>query len=471
MNFSSPVFELALFGQALLWLVVVLVFLMTRQATIYHPLTIYLLFHFMVFVARPLLVQYLGIDGVWHYIGFNPSEQQLLRALAVSSFALVVISASTLAFGWFRTGFQASAPKPFSSEQVTALVVVTLILLPLIGYSIRSLSSGGMVMERRGDIYVNAGATGYTLDAQLMAGPLICAWLAVKRFRGIALLPVIAYLAYRANYGGGRWTFVLLILALALVYAWQKRIKWLPLWAVLCAFPLFLLFDAIGNNRAFVQQALSGESRTQSADDGLRGKDKWRARLDTPDFANFDFLTFVVSVVPEQTGTYTYGSQYLQLFTEPIPRKLWPGKPVGAPVRSFNLNRYGNFFGMTVSMAGDGWNSGGWVGIAITMTLVGVLLGKAHRLFWRHCESNMVSLFYLIAMAMLPQWFRDGSISIAKLLFWNWIPFLLWVAVIWLLGRRLVPAYSVLLRPGTQLRLVTTRTPHLPVQPRSILPK
>ena len=454
MSFDSSVFELALFGQALLWLFVVLVFLMTRQATIYHPLTIYLLFHFMVFVARPLLVHYLGIDGVWQYIGFYPSERQLLRALAVSSFALVVISTSTLAFGWCRTEFQTSAPKPFSSEQVTALVVVTLILLPLIGYSIRSLYSGGMVMERRGGIYVNAGASGYTLDAQFMAGPLLCAWLAVKRFRGIVLLPVIPYLAYRANYGGARWTFVLLILVIALVYAWQKRIKWMPLWAVLCAFPVFLLFNAIGNNRQFVQQALHGEGHTQPADDGLRGKDKWRAKFDTPDFANFDFLTFVVAVVPEKTGTYTYGSQYLQLFTEPIPRKLWPGKPVGAPVRSFNLNNYGNFFGMTVTMAGDGWNSGGWIGIVVAMTLVGAILGKAHRFFWRHGDSNMAALFYLTAMAMLPQWFRDGGISIAKLLFWHWCPLLLWAAMIWLLGRRLVPAYSVLLRPGTRLRLL-----------------
>ena len=43
-----------------------------------------------------------------------------------------------------------------------------------------------------------------------------------------------------------RWTIVLLFLSIVLIYAWQKRIKWLPIWALICAVPVILLFKSIG---------------------------------------------------------------------------------------------------------------------------------------------------------------------------------------------------------------------------------
>lgn len=197
-------------------------------------------------------------------------------------------------------------------------------------------------------------------------------------------------------------------------------------------------------------------------------QDKLRTRYDSPDFANFDFLTYVVAVVPARTETYTYGAQYLQLFTEPIPRKLWPGKPAGAPVRLFNLNNYGNFLGMTPSLVGDGWMSGGWIGIVVTMTLVGGLLGAAHRWFWKRADSPMESLFYMVGLALVPQWFRDGGISITKFLFWNLAPLVLWVGLSWLMGQRRVPSCFLLLKPGTRVRLLQREAN--PVQPHTLLP-
>ena len=53
---ASSILDLALAAQVLVWLGVIQVFLMTRQASLYHPLSVYLLFHGLTFVARPLLV-------------------------------------------------------------------------------------------------------------------------------------------------------------------------------------------------------------------------------------------------------------------------------------------------------------------------------------------------------------------------------------------------------------------------------
>jgi hypothetical protein len=447
------VIEPALFAQLVLWLVVWGVFLASRQASMFHPLTIYLAFHGLVFVGRPFLVHFLGFDTMWIYMGFEPTEQQFVKALEISSFALVVFGCVCLIVGWSQTDFN---PLPtFSRGQVRALAIVTVILSPFIAYSIRSSLSGDVSGARLGGTFVMTGVNGYAAEAQYMTGPLICAWLAVTRFKRQVLLVLLPYVFYRSYAGWSRWTMILLFASIALIYAWIKRMKWPPIWVLLGALPLMLLFNALGQNREYFQQILRGEEyRRPVVHPGAALAEKWRSKYDGPDFANFDFLTFVTAIVPQRTETYTYGSQYLTLFTEPIPRKLWPGKPVGAPVRSFNLNQYGNFIGMTLTLPGDGWMSGGWLGLGITMAMAGGILGLLHRRFWRDSGNNMKALAYLVGLAMLPQWFRDGGISIAKFVFWNLSPLILWAVVTWLVEGASVPVEVGRYPIGAGLRLI-----------------
>ncbi len=455
MNVTPSVLELALYGQVLVWLAVVLVFLITGQATLYHPLTVYLCFHALVFVARPWTVHYLNFDREWLYMQFEPSEHQFIRALLASSLALLVFAAATLGFGWCRPEFRTAVPEPFSLVQKQALLVLTVLLGPLIAYSLHGMFSGAFGVENRGGTYVISSGSGYALEAQYLAGPLICAWLAVTRFRWYALLLLAPYVFVRTYAGTSRWSIVLVMVAVGLVYAWQNRFKRPPVWAVLCVIPLYLLFHAIGDNRQFMSDLISGQGvRPSVGQAGVAGRDQLQAKYDSPDFANFDYLTFVMAVVPERTGMYTYGGQYAQLFTEPIPRQLWPGKPVGSPIRLFNLNNYGYFFGLTLSLVGDGWMSGGWIGIIVTMTAVGAILGALHRWFWKHIQNNLAALCYLVGLAMIPQWYRDGGISIAKFAFWNLSPLLLWIALAWVLNGCRVRSGSILLPQQARVRLV-----------------
>lgn len=452
--------DLALIGQVLLWLIVIGVFLASGQASIYHPLTIYLAFHAVVFVLRPLLVIGLGFDEEWIYMDFEPSAVHLVRSLAASSLGLVIFAITSLAVGRTKTHFTVSIPSQFSTAQVRGLTITTILLAPLILYSAREAVGGGMAGRFIGGTFVMMGASGYTLEAQYMAGPIICAWLAVTRFRWPALVLLVPWILFRSYAGLARWTIVLLLIAIGLVYAWQKRSKWPAARVILVVIPVFLLFRTLGDNRAYFQQLWAGERQLEEVGQpGLTRFEKFKAKYDNPDFANFDFLTFIVAIVPERTGTYNYFSQYLALFTEPIPRKLWPGKPAGAPVSFFNLNRYGDFLGRTYSLVGDGWISGGWIGVVVTTAVTGVLLGLAHRWFWRNSGDPWRSLVYLVGLAMLPQWFRDGSISIAKFLFWNLSPLLIWACISWLMGSRLAPAYSVLLPRGAKLALVPAASP------------
>lgn len=89
-------FELALAAQVMLWLFVAGIFIFSRQASMFHPLTFYWLFHGAVFVLRPLLVYFFGFDSIWNYMVFQPTDADLVKTLMVSSVALVVFATASL---------------------------------------------------------------------------------------------------------------------------------------------------------------------------------------------------------------------------------------------------------------------------------------------------------------------------------------------------------------------------------------
>ena len=449
----------ALIAQLTLWLVALVAFLMSGQASLFHPVTLYLLFHGLVFVVRPILVVTCGFDSVWNYMIFDPSPEILVKSLAVSSLALVVFCSTCLAFGWCRAGHYANEPRGFSHLERNGLILATLLLTPLIAYSIHAVSSGKATGEMIGGTYIMTGTSGYINDAQVMVGSLICPWLMVTRFRWPVVLVAAVYVMYRCYEGWARWTFLLFFLATALVYAWQHQRRWMPLWSILLIFPMFILFDNLGKNRQWLYDELHGNAPMPAPTQTLTEADRLKQKYDTVDFANYDYLTYVVAMVPERTGRYSWGVQHLQLFTEPIPRALWKGKPIGAPVPYFNLNNYGNFLGLTVTMAGDGWMSGGWLGVIITAGITGLLVGLAHRWFWLKAQyDNILGLVYILGLAVIPQLYRDGGVvSMAKFLMWSWLPLAVWMCCNWLLSPRFFPAESILLPRGARLHLIQPR--------------
>jgi hypothetical protein len=369
---------------------------------------------------------------------------------------LAVLAAACLWFGRVRPGFTAPAPA-LPPQQSRALTITTLILLPVIAYSIYR-AAGDTGGERAANgIYILTKTTGYVIDAQFMVAPLICLWLVKTRFHWLNLVPILLYVAYRSWVGCARWTFLLFFITLLFQYCWYRRLRWLPAWTLAIAVPVLILFNVVGQNRDLVKDYVSEGTLDQeqfSHAPGQSAVDKRKSQLDTQDFANFDYLAAVVSIVPERTGTYNYGLQYLQLFTEPIPRILWPGKPPGAPVGLVDISPYVNFLGLTFSLVGDGWVSGGWIGVIVTMGIAGTILGFAHRFFWARTNQVLPSLFYIGLLSVSPNWFRDGGISVFKFLLWTWSPFIILPVVTWFITSRPVPGTSIIVRKGERLRIV-----------------
>lgn len=311
--------EIALTGQVMLWVTIIGLFMASGQASIFHPVTAYLGFHGLVFVLRPILVHSFGFDTNWEYMWFKPTDVYFTKTLAVSSVAMVAFVVASVSVGWSRLSFAKALSPEFTFVERRALVITTLLLIPAAAYSIFA-TRNGIEGERVNGIYIMTNSTGYVNEAQHFIMPLLCVWLVVTRFHWLNLFPSFLYIGYRVWFGWSRWTILLFLLMVTTAYCWNYRKKWLPLWSIGAAIPILLVFNLLGHNRDILKSIFLGEQvQVVDFNPGMTAEEKLKKQLDTQDYANFDYLSYVVSVVPEKTDTYTYGVQYLQLFTEPIP--------------------------------------------------------------------------------------------------------------------------------------------------------
>lgn len=386
-----------------------------RSCSMFSPLFWYLIFHFVVFILRPALGEIFVFNSVWDYIGVTPEESDL-------ALTHIVVAAGLLSFtcGYF---FAVSKRRSVYSEKETeryavstkTVALVWLILGPVAIYSMLSaglgISEGGANyanMTTVNHISINTNENGYILDAQFLLVGLCVILLYQQGFKIRSFAPLLGFFFIRSYVGGGRWSIVLTTLAVALLFLYSKRKRWPPRRWILYGLPVFALFGVLGQDRSFIRGLIDPTLASTTVEHSIG--DSLLIPFQGPDFANFDTLTIILKFVPAVTKTYTYGVQYLQIFTEPIPRVWWPGKPVGAPIQLFNLNDYANFFGLTRTSVGDAWTSAGIVGVVVLHIVYGIFFAKAYNWFMRNSHKPIRAMMYICFCALFIQFFRDGWI-------------------------------------------------------------
>jgi len=430
--------------QTIIWLMVSLMFLRSPRGSMFHPFAFYLAFHGIVFVIRPIMERAFNFDLVFYAMRFYPDDELMARAILVSLVAFLVFTYACLGVDKTAPRFDRPFSMGFSPQEWRAFKVLCILVLPIGLYSAYLniheddiTEAGnfevGMQRDEETGIATFTNTTGYLVDAEKMLGTVALMLICGMRFRLISFVPFLLYIGERLYVGWSRWTIIMAFASLALLYLFKTGRRWFPVRVILIGIPIFLAFHQLGQDRGYYQTVFIGG--TIPNEDPLEKEKTWVEKQDTPDFANLDFLTFVMDVVPEKSGTYTYFTQYLQLFTEPIPRMLWPEKPFGPPIQWVNLNDYGNWVGWTLSLVGDGWMSGGWLGVVITMLVVGYINAQAHRWFWRGEATHFKLLCYCTFVPLTLQWYRDGGITIFKFTLMAVLPVILWRVLIRVLGR------------------------------------
>jgi hypothetical protein len=244
--------------------------------------------------------------------------------------------------------------------------------VPIGLYSIQAQNFSGRHVR---GVYILTESSGYINDFQQVFVSIVVIVAYVLRWKWYSYIPLALFIYYRAGQGQARWMMVYAVIFMVLIYLWDSRRKLPPVWVLLPVTLMLWMFANLTLDRTFVRRWIQGDELIVPIAE--KGDTSFREKYDTMDFANFDYLVFVLDTVPEKTRGYNYGAQHLQLFTEPIPRKLWAGKPIGAPVTLIDWSRFGNTLGITYSVVGDGWISYGWIGVGVNMLLYGVALAAS----------------------------------------------------------------------------------------------
>jgi len=405
-------YEVLLVANLLLWLALSIHFVTRPNASVFHPAAYYLFFHGLIFVLRAPLVYYRGYEAIYRGYQFMPTMDDKNTVLLAAMLGLVCFYATVMHFGNAMPRFpQDQINEAERKEMVRPFLIAAAVLAPvglvsvLANWDTRANDSTTMLLDSATGRFVNTTGNGYFDDAQLLLAPLtvLCVWL--YRFRWWTFIPLLTFVVLRGG-TGGRWPIIMACATIALLFLYERRKRW-PDWrAIAFGGVALFLFQIVGVDRGTTIRQWFIEDRSSLADNVDRLKEL--RFLEGMDFANLEFFEYLVYAVPQRTGTYGYFLDNLQLLTQPIPRVLWSGKPVGPPIQLFSLFDYGYPIGMTYSLPGEGWVQLGYLGVIIWCALFGWLFGLGYNRFQKSSHGNPIVLTYLLFLPLSLTFFRDG---------------------------------------------------------------
>jgi hypothetical protein len=393
------------------------------------------MFHGLVFVVRPLFAYFYDFQVMYDAIGFQPTEWQKTTVLICTNLTLIVFTVVCMRLANDPLTFQQSSTERANRAVLLrsfwpwAIVIASLGLWAVV-WGLQFLSTGSIDQIRQLDSRTGAGhlvgVNGYFISLPLMLASLGAIIVYLGRYRTWTWVLFGLYALLKLG-TGGRNQVVTGLVMIALFYLFDHRRKW-PGWAIVVVVAFgWMVFDQIGTDRgAGIRNALGMEAAEHMV---IRDRSPEKP-LETMDLANMEFFEYYVWAIPEKTGSYNYFVHNLQILTEPIPRALWPGKPIGPPISMYQLYRYAAPLGITVSVPGTGWAAMGFVGVVIWSALFALLYGGAYRLFARSSGGNLTVITYVVFASTSVVAFRDGEfITILKVLQFYFVPVLVLLGI------------------------------------------
>ena len=419
-------YEFMLVFGVVLWLAVLVIYVRSPIASTFHPISFMLFFQGLLFAARPILAYVKDFDVVYRAYEFRPTWEAKTLALGVTDVGFVVFCLTAARFGNKPMIIRTPKMEKIADQWRPSFLLCGLLCLPIGALSMRAVlesrfaGTTTMVRDVATGFAVNTTGNGYLVQANLLLSTLVVVLAWLFRFRLMAIIPFLFYALVRAS-TGGRWPFVMATGALLLLYLFETRRRWLDVRTLAAGLAVMMLFSAVGADRgAGIRSLVTGEAPPEAAFNAPRF-------MEGLDWGSQEFTEYFVTIVPYKTGTYDYFLSNLILFTAPIPRAMWPSKPIGSPIQLFSIFDYGNPIGITYTMAGMGWVEFGWLGVILWCGLFGALAGKVYNWFVACRQTPMQVAGYCMFAPMTLIFFRDGSLpELVNLTGFLLIPIFIW---------------------------------------------
>jgi hypothetical protein len=397
-----------------MWFAAVIFFFYVRRIPFYHPVSFYLFYHLLGFVLRPFVAAHPEANTVWNYIGFDVKKDHLIFSTIATNLGLLALSVGAILSKNGRDIESKIKLREFFIHRKIIFALACCFVTALSLYTSRA-STSSFDLDAPPAYELEADETGgqalievsgyKTAMEHFIVGLLVMLFLLFD-MNFLTLAIFLPWILVRMWIGTGRWNFLLPLIFAGTINTWWGNRNWPSKKFLIVGLIFLLAFNILGGNREAFRMLMAGEytwknlvedhQETRGVDFGLS------------DFQEFELTTFLYAVVPEQTG-WNYGSQYLRLLVWPIPRQLWPDKPV---FTSFvNLGDIGNVFGLSFSILGDFYSILGLPSLVICMGLLGYFLQSFYTSVVSTSNLYLFTAYWVFLMEC-PQWFRDGGVTI-----------------------------------------------------------
>ena len=398
------------------FVVIAVVVLMFRRMSFWHPLTIYLLFHFYSFTYR--LIQILG-GAPLMYTGQANAEaitpDEITRAMHWADAALLLFVAASW---WAHKVFEAKSDQPVERRALNLNIAkaVGLLCLPLGAYFFYTVKTTGFVAS------IDSAATGYIQVMSMWPIGVLGLLIFAFGFRWHLLALTTFFLGAVAFQGYHRFMLILPLLYFAALYLQTQRKRWPGILMVVAALFVGLVFPRLKSIGASIQYGDYGNALAMVQESfGKKGNEYEVAA--TEDF--LDQLAGGLSLIDGNDHKFM-GSTYLAILTLPVPRAMWPNKP-GLADHLQEISTSGRRYdveGRILTYLGEAYANFGYAGLILIPAILGYLLTAA---CLRATTGPMLRLgryLYLVFFMALIQTFRDGLLSIFVFTFVHNMPML-----------------------------------------------
>ena len=430
-------YETVLILSVVIFAVTTALFLRQPSASMLHPTTFYLMFHGIVFVVRPVFAWYYGYGGLmYRAMHFTPTLQDKVEALICANLALVAfVAVSLLLIREPLVFMQNSFDINQRSQLMKRFLVVALLFGAIAAYSTYWVLDYSQSGEAFSDIDYRTGAramratNGYFFAAGLMLASIVAIIAFLGRFTLWSMAPFVVFALYRFA-TGQRGAVVTAAVMMALLYMYDRRKKWPTLAVVLAALVIAPVFNSIRSDRGAGLRESIGYELAEGDVRQTTPQEEEEAPLETMDLGMMEMVEFVTWSIPEKSGSYDYFLGNLQIFTEPIPRALWPEKPIGQPIKLFDMYSHAVTINGVMSVPGMGWVYWGYPGVVIWAAVFALIYGSGYKAFARGSQSNLAVIGYVIFLSTAVISYRDGLLlTVLKQNLFFMTPFLALVLV------------------------------------------
>ncbi|WP_066633751.1 hypothetical protein [Labilibacter marinus] len=241
---------------------------------------------------------------------------------------------------------------------------------------------------------------------------------------GIASFILLGYLVYKVtpkeNQGIRNLYIIMISYGMWLSYSPSKRFQFLS-WMIALGIIIMQKYEPmqkakyylVGGFAVMIFFSLAGVARKHNLSQLSFGEmyELVMERSDSREDQNMlDGFMMVLDVYPHHLD-YHYGMEHMEILMRPIPRALWPGKPVGGYANKLGLNDYENSgtVGISQTIYGTFYGEGGLWGIIILSIIYGWVFVKLFRLSY-HYNSDLQWLIKGIIIASFVPILRGGDL-------------------------------------------------------------